>query len=157
MAKTKFAKPSEAVLAAKKRRAWTDVRRGARFEWFLEKVVDKVKMTMEERVRLATHYIKDKVVENLKTPVVKGKGPRGGRVITGRSKSGEFPHAETTQLMKSIFDEYRVSSSGFEGFVGTPLDYGIILEVRMNRRFLSRTLFEHSLIVKRMLSGPIRK
>lgn len=126
-------------------------------EWFIREVSSKVAVTMRQRVGLATQYLKNKVVRNISTPVVKGTGPRGGRVVMGRSVAGEFPHAETTQLMKTIFGEVRETSPGvFDGFVGTPLDYGLILETQMDRSFLVRTLREEQGTIKRILTGPIR-
>jgi len=114
-------------------------------------------MTMKQRVKLATHLLQDKVVRNISRPVTKTTGPRGGRRITDRSKAGEFPKADTTQLMKSIFSEVRETGPGyFDGFVGTTLDYGAILEVRMNRSFLVKTLNEELGKVRRILSGPMK-
>jgi len=130
--------------------------RQTRIEWFIKEVSEKVAITMQERVLLATHLLMDRVVRNISTPVVKGIGPRGGRVVTGRSVAGEFPHAETTQLLKTIFEEVREETPGvYEGYVGTPLEYGLILETRMNRSFLVRTLYESANDIRAILSGPI--
>ena len=153
-ATTPIANP--AVEAGRARRAEAQAERDVRIEWFIQEVCGKVAIAMRERVKIATHLLKDRVVQNISTPVVKGVGPRGGRVITGRSKEGEFPHAETTQLMKTIFEEVRETEPGmYDGFVGTPLDYGLILETRMNRSFLVRTLNETREDITRILSGPV--
>jgi hypothetical protein len=127
-----------------------------RWQWFIKEVSDKISLTMLERTRIATNFVMSKVIRNISTAVTKGTGPRGGRVVTNRSKSGEFPHAETTQLMKTIFSDVREFGDGScEGYVGTPLPYGLILEVRMGRSFLVRTLNEERAEIVRILTGPI--
>lgn len=147
---------SRSVEAGRQRRVAKAGERQARVEWFIKEVSDKVKISMRKRVTLATQLLKDRVVRNISTPVVKSIGPRGGRVVTGRSKPGEFPRAETTQLMRTIFEEVREVSPGIiDGYIGTPLDYGLILETRMNRSFLVRSLNESLDDIRRILSGPI--
>lgn len=151
----KFKAPSAAVLAGRGRRASTADRRNVRIEWFIKNVTSKVNLTMKVRVKLATEFVKDKVVRNISRPVTKGKGGR----VTDRSKTGEFPKADTTQLMKTIFAHRSQRRKGdYEGFVGTPLDYGLILETnaKLDRSFLKRTLEENRTLVIRMLSGPIK-
>jgi len=151
-----YQKPSGAVEAGRQRRVGKAAEREVRIEWFIENVCKTVAMNMRQRVSLATHLLKDRVVRNISTPVMKGIGPRGGRVVTGRSVAGEFPHAETTQLLKTIFEEVQETSPGvYDGFVGTPLVYGLILETRMNRSFLVRTLYESMDNIRTILSGPI--
>jgi len=148
-----YQKPSGAVEAGRQRRV---EKAEARIEWFIENVQKIVAMDVERKVKYVTHLLKDRVVRNISTPVMKGIGPRGGRVVTGRSTAGEFPHAETTQLLKGIFEEVQETSPGvYDGFVGTPLVYGLILETRMNRSFLVRTLYESMDDIRTILSGPI--
>lgn len=146
--------PSAAVLAARGRRAGAAAARGARIEWFLDEVSDTVKMTLSQRVTLATSMLHDKIVRNISRPVTKHSTGR----VTDRSKPGEFPKADTTQLMKSLFHEVRQEPSGPVGYVGTPLDYGLILEVseRLNRSYLVRTLNEEMATIKRVLTGPLK-
>jgi hypothetical protein len=132
------------------------VNRQTRTEWFIKEVSDKIEMTLLQRVRLATEFLKNKVVLNISIPVERGIG-RGGRVVvTKRSKAGEFPRAETTQLMKTIFRDTRSGRGWAEGYCGTPIDYGVRLELKMNRSFLVRTLREEIGTVRRILLGPIR-
>jgi len=57
--------------------------------------------------------------------------------------------------MKTIFSDVRFEDGGWTGYVGTPLDYGVILELRMNRSFLVRTLREKTPDLTRILTGPI--
>ncbi len=58
--------------------------------------------------------------------------------------------------MKTIFSSYLNPSPGvYDGAVGTPLDYGVILELVMDRSFMIRTLNEERDIITRILTGPI--
>lgn len=149
--------PSKAVLAARQRRVGAGAANDVRFQWFLREVNDKVTLTMKERVRIATEHLKSKIVSNISRPVTKGKGSRGGRQVTNRSVPGEFPRADTTLLMKTIFSDVIDMGNGIaDGFVGTPLSYGFILETRLNRSFLVRTLYEEQEIIKRILTGPLK-
>ena len=146
---------SAAVSAARQRRASTASGTASRTEWFIDKVSNTIRLTMEQRVALATDYVFNKTVKNIRTPVIKVTTKRGTRV-TGRSKAGEYPRADTTQLMKTLFKHVINVRGSSSGYVGTPLDYGVILELRMNRSYLVRTLNESMGQVKRILTGPIK-
>lgn len=141
--------------------------------WFIEQVSSTVQLTCKQRVRLATEFVKNKVIRNISRPVkktvVKGKQGRNSQgqftarqsrtVVSDRSKPGEFPRADTTQLLKTIFSAYEEPGKGnFAGFVGTPLDYGLRLEVveQLDRSYLVRTLNEERANVMAILSGPIK-
>jgi hypothetical protein len=151
-----FRPPSPAVLAAHARRAAVADQTKARFEWYINEVVAKVGMTMEARVRIATEILRSKVVENISKPVTKGTGPRGGQVVKRRSKPGQFPRADTTLLMHTIFSGTRQHISGiWEGYVATPLDYGAILEIAMDRSYLVRTMKQMQPVLTKVLTGPI--
>lgn len=153
---TRFPSANEAVRAARGRRAGEAAADEVRIRWFIDEVCSKVAMGMRQRVGIAAHMLKDRVVRNISIPVVKGTGPRGGRVVTGRSVAGEYPRADTKQLMKTVFEDVRETSPGvFDGFVGTPLSYGLILETQMNRSFLVRSLYEVAGNIKSILSGPM--
>jgi hypothetical protein len=129
-----------------------------RWRWFTKEVSDRLSMTMRDRVRVATEYLKSKVVTNISRPVTKRKGPRSKRiVVSDRSRPGEFPKADTARLMRDIFGDVRETSPGvWDGFVGTTLDYGLILETRLERSFLVRTLNEERESIARVLSGPLK-
>jgi hypothetical protein len=137
---------SRAVQDALARRRRDSARAQSRDKWFIQQVREAANLTLGQRVVLATEYLKNKVIRNLSVPVGRG---RGGRV-TERSQPGEFPRADTTLLMKTIFTDYAGSPSEgadtewVEGYVGTPLDYGLILETEMDRSFLQRTLYEEA-------------
>ncbi len=127
-----------------------------RFEWFIKEVINKIDLTLRQRMSLAVQLLESKVVANIGRPVTKSKGPRGGTVVTNRSKRGEFPKLDTSELQKSIFKDVRKVAGGVEGYVGTNLDYGLILEVRMNRSFLVRTFNEERGKVKQILGRRIK-
>ena len=148
--------PSAVIMDARARRGPTAAG-GVRWQWFTPDVLNRVNLTMYERVRVATEMLKSKIVTNLSTAVTVGSGPRGGRVVTGRSVSGEYPHAETSTLMRGIFLDIRKNRNGVvDGFIGTPHSYGLILETKMNRSFLVRTLLEERSRLGLILAAPMR-
>lgn len=146
--------PSAIVMAARGRRPAREAAR-IRWEWRIKEVSDSIALTMKQRVGLATAFVMNRVVNNINRPVTKGKGPRGGRVVTDRSVAGEFPKADTEHLRDTIFMDSRKVAGGWEGYIGTPLNYGLILELRMKRSFLVRTLNEQRGTIQRLLTGPI--
>lgn len=150
-------KPNKAVLAARARRKNAGAQNAENIEWFIEEVSNKIAMTLEQRMRIAVEYLRTKVVKNISRPVTIKIGPKGGKIVTDRSKPGEFPKAETTMLMKTVFQDVKTHQDGsVSGYVGTPLDYGLTLETEMDRSFLIRTLNEERGTVTRLLTGPIK-
>ena len=148
---------SKAVEAARQRREALSLEKDVKFRWFLDEVASRIRLTAKQRVKLATEFLRNKVVLNISRPVVKAQGKRSRRVqVVQRSRPGEFPRADTTTLMKSIFGEVRNESVGPMGYVGTPLDYGLCLEVSLDRSFLVRTLLENVDTISRILNGPLR-
>jgi len=104
-------------------------------------VLHNINVGMERRLKLVGQLLRDKVVINISIPVVKQKSSITGRIIvTERSKPGEFPRADTTNLMKHIYSEYHEETMSVH--VGTNVDYGLWLETLMNRGFLRRSLLE---------------
>lgn len=166
------ARTSRAVEAARARRTARAAADVVRVRWFIDEVCQQVRIPLKARVKLATTYLMNKVVLNLSTPVRKivtysmhskvvgGKAKLVSRVRVdpaSRSRPGEFPRADTTQLMRTIFTDYQEPETGaFAGFVGTPLDYGLVLEIRKQRSFLVRTLNEERPNIMKILTGPIR-
>jgi len=144
--------------AARQRRVGAAAERLVRIEWRIKEVSQTVSIAMRERVKLATDFVKNRVVMNISRPVTKTKGKKSGRiVVSNRSKKGEFPKADTVQLLRSIFGVVKQSSRGvYDGYIGTPLHYGLILETKMDRSFLKRTLLEERSKVIKILSGPIK-
>jgi len=150
--------PSAAVQAAINRRGAVAGARNVRIEWFIKNVSDKIEMTMKERLRIAADLVHSATVRNISTPVTIGQTKSGKRVVTGRSKPGEFPRAETGNLMRTLFYGVHKAADGeWEGYVATPLVYGAILELsqRLDRTYMKRTLEEKKDLVKRVLTGPI--
>jgi len=148
--------PSAAVLAARSRATGAAGARDVRIESFVKKVEAKVSLTLKQRMQLATEHLWSTTVRNISKAVGKSSGPRSGRVVvTERSRPGEFPRADTTQLMKTLFREVRSLNKGVvEGVVGTPTNYGLILETSMNRSFLVRSLNEQRGRITRMITTP---
>jgi len=150
-----FREPAAAVIAARARRGSRRGGENVRIEWFIRQFQRRLDLTMTQRVRVAVRFVETRVVKNISKAVTKGVGPRGGRVVRDRSHGGEFPRAETTQLLKSIFSGVNVTGNLIRGFIGVPLDYGVILETRMDRSFLERTLREERSRVRRLLTRRI--
>jgi hypothetical protein len=144
---------SRATDAAKARRASRALDEKVRVEMYIDKVRKSLNITLRRRVQLATEYLKNNVIKNISTPVVRSKGPRGG-IVVERSKPGQFPRADTTQLMKTIFSDYGTENGQPVGYVGTPLDYGLILETVMDRSFLEKTLNRERQAITDILTMP---
>lgn len=146
------------VEEARQRRVAGEAARQVRIDWFIREVSDKISMVLKSRIGLACELLKSQVVRNISTAVVKATSLRTRRiVVVERSKPGEYPRADTTQLMKTIFSDRREVSPGvWEGYVGTTLNYGLILETKMDRSFLVRTLNEQAHRVRAILTGPIK-
>jgi hypothetical protein len=125
------------------------------FESFVDDVSKRIDLTIRQRVTIAVNYLQGKIVKNISVPVTKvviGKRVR----VTERSKPGEFPRADTTQLMKTVFCGVTEDGPGaIMGYVGTPLSYGLELETTKDRRFLTRTLDEERETVVKILTGPV--
>ena len=149
----------QAIEAGRQRRVARASQKEAQIEWFIDEVSDVINKTMKQRVRLATELVRSKVVINISRPVTKITS-QSGRVIRviNRSVKGEFPKAETTQLMKTIFGDVVDMGNGItDGYIGTPLDYGFRLETSraLDRSFLKRTFYEERSKVIKILTGPI--
>ena len=145
-------------MAARARRGQSGQRADVRLQWFINDVLNKVNLPLKQRTMLATEVLRRTVVQNISRPVTKAKSRRTGRiVVSDRSKPGEFPKADTTLLMKTIFGETRNVSEGvYDGYVGTPIDYGLRLELHMDRSFLRRTFNDMLPTITRILAGPIK-
>lgn len=145
-------------MAARARRGQSGQRADVRLQWFINDVLNKVNLPLKQRTMLATEVLRRTVVQNISRPVTKAKSKRTGRiVVSDRSKPGEFPKADTTLLMKTIFGETRNVSEGvYDGYVGTPIDYGLRLELHMDRSFLRRTFNDMLPTITRILTGPIK-
>jgi hypothetical protein len=138
-------------------RARRMLRFNVRIVKYTNKVLVSTQKTLKARLMVVGQLLRDRTVINISHPVMKekrivnerdpetGKVTRKVRTVTvdgppSRSRPGEYPHADTTRLMKDIFYEWREEQAAVR--VGTTLDYGLFLETRMNRSFLVRTLNE---------------
>lgn len=142
---------SPSVAAARQRRSSAAATDNVRIQWFIKQVEQAINLPIQKRVKIATELIRDQVVKNISIPVKR----LPGSVV--RSKPGEYPRADTTLLMKTIFGETNSPRRGvYMGFVGTPIDYGLKLEIKMNRSFLLRTFNLHKSNIIKLLTGPIK-
>lgn len=163
----------EAIEKARQRRLDRAAEQSAKTEWFIDQVSNKVTLTVKARIKLATELVRNKTVVNISRPVTKEVVTRFTKVqgangktrkkkvkrvrVSDRSKPGEYPKADTTQLMKTIFGTVVETSPGiWDGYVGTPIDYGVILELKMDRSFLVRTLREELSKVMKIITGPMK-
>lgn len=131
-------------------------------QWFIDEAIQAVNLTARQRVVLATEWLRNKTVLNISIPVVKEVVPRKGggtqTVVTERSKPGEFPRADTTLLRKSIFGQVVEPEKGIiDGYVGTPVDYGVRLELQIDRSFLLRTFAEEKPTLLKILTSESTK
>lgn len=151
-----MAKYSPAVERARTRSIARAGRDLVRIESFVEQVANRLDLGVHKRLTTAVAFLKTKTVKNISQPVTKTVSPQGNIVVTDRSKPGEFPKADTTLLMTTIMSGVKRDGSAWLGFVGTPVDYGVILELRMQRPFLVRTLTEEAGTISRIMRRPIR-
>jgi len=156
-----------AVALAQNRRQQHASRRATQWQWFIDEFLAHTTLTVEKRMQLAVAFLRDETVRNISRPVTKTyvrtlvkdstgvRRPKQRTIVTNRSKPGEFPKADTTQLMKTLFSDVLVRKGIVTGFVGTPLYYGVILELRLRRKFLSRTLLENRDKISKFFVGAI--
>jgi hypothetical protein len=144
-----------AIEDARQRRSPAGASRDVRIEWMIEKLEKGLEVPMRDRVRIACEHVRSTIVRNISIPVTKVV-VNGKTRVTERSQPGEFPRADTTQLMKNIFTDLVERGRGsVSGYVGMPLDYGLFLETKMDRSFLARTLYEELDTVQRILGEPV--
>ena len=131
-------------------RAYTNraARVGMRIQWFDQQVQRGIRITMSGRLDMTAQLLRDKIVANIALPIDKNSA---GTVVQ-RSVRGEFPRAETGLLMRTTFWDKR---GEMRRIIGTPLDYGLWLEVALDRSFLRRTLNEERAVIERLLSRRI--
>lgn len=149
-----MATPIEALGAYRQRGA----RVSGRIQWFDQQVTNGLRLSMSKRLDLTAQLLRDKIVANISLPVERGSVGRGegGRFtrapITQRSVRGQFPRTETGRLMKDIFWD---KPEQLRRIIGTSLDYGLWLEVSLDRSFLRRTLNEERNFVAKMLTRRV--
>lgn len=150
---------SKAVLAARARRLANAGKNKEKLDIFVKDIQTKINLPIEQRVKVATEYLRSTVAKNISKSVGRGVDGNGHSVVIERSKKGEYPRADTTQLLKTLFGEVIEDPPGtFTGYVGTPLDYGFILEtsLTLDRRFLLRAFLEELVPIMAILTGPLK-
>jgi hypothetical protein len=147
------------INAARTRRVRAALNRDIKIQWFIREVSNKIELTMRRRVRVATELVTSRIIQNISRPVTVSTGPRGGRVVTNRSKPGEFPKSDKGDLLKSIFNVVVTPRRGMvEGRIGSEVIHGGILErsAKLDRNYAARTLNETRALVLQILTGPIK-
>lgn len=119
-----------------------------RMKWFGAKLQKDVKQEMLRRLAQVGEIVASEVRKNI------SESTRSG----GPSIAGEFPHADTGFLRKSIVSE--VLPDRMTVRVGTPVIYGKYLEEGTEnmeaRPFLIRTAREMQPRIKSILSRPMK-
>lgn len=134
-----------------------------RVQSFVDRVNKDLSIGVAARVRLAGQLLRDKVVLNISRPVTKlpnQKRSDGSKYTwvdpASRSRPGEFPKAETSALRtRGTFYKFVRGSAQNKrprALVGTTFGYGVILETRMNRSFLRRTLREERDLLTKIIT-----
>jgi len=138
----------------------------AKIRWFSDRFERGLRLTMSQRLAVAGQLLRDQIAINLSHPVTvfyrkrihdtsrfPGGGKKGSQYRyvdpASRSKPGEYPHADYSRLMKDIFSDM---TGPLNCIVGTSLKYGVELELKMNRSFLRRTLWEMQPILADILT-----
>ena len=128
-------------------------RTGYRIQWFDEQVRKGISNEMRGRMDVLSQLLRDKIVANISLPVERDSN---GNVIV-RSIPGEFPRAEEVRLMRDIFWQRSDKGDKILRQLGTALNYGLFLEVLMDRSFLRRTLEEEFSFVKSIMTRPVKQ
>ncbi len=124
------------------------VARNFKVDWHGKVVEKSLNLNIDKRLSLVGLGLQEQTQANLSVPVTKNQA---GEVIV-RSRPGEFPRLETALLRNSIFFDRPDTA---EVRVGTTVLYGLILEVRMDRSFLVRTLNENLKGIEAVLTAPM--
>lgn len=116
----------------------------AGFRWFGKQVSAEIDRKLHRRLSAVGEMLASAVRENI-SESTRSSGP---------SAPGEYPHADTGHLRKSITHEVD-DEDRQEVRVGTNVIYGKFLEVDMDREMLQATLEDRWSIIKRMLTKPL--
>lgn len=99
-------------------------------KWYGNSQLKALEQALDIRLLAAGEYARSKIVRNIST----------GTASHGPSKKGEYPHADTGTLRKSIVVQQVVKG---EVRVGTSVKYAAYLEFG-GRSFLRRTIIEEA-------------
>lgn len=136
-------------------------------QWNTVKTVTDVMQKVRLPVTKAIDHLREKIRENISIdvglgdPIVLekdrlGRARKTQRVVTERSKPGEFPRRDTGKLWRGIEGEVvEQSGNNFVGYVGVhgSVDYAYKLEYYMNRSFIRRTLEDEMPEIQRILGS----
>lgn len=114
-----------------------------RMQTYVDQVFQNTKLSVAQKLKMVGQAVRDRTVYNLSLPVRKYKSKRTGRTVvdpSSRSKRGEYPRADSTRLLKDVFWDFNQNQLVVR--VGVTLEYGLILEVKLGRSFLRRSLNE---------------
>lgn len=120
----------------------------AKVVWHGASLTKKLQKHNKNNIRKATAFLEAQVKREV------GKG----RTRTmGPSKPGDPPHVDTGTLRKTIFR--KISLGGLSGIVGTPLKYGLFLELGTSRMaprpYLRATLDMNKSVITGILTTPM--
>lgn len=124
---------------------------GARIVWQPEKLVQRVRQTMEQRLREIGPEVQAQVQRNLSVPTA----------MAGPSDPGEYPHGVTFNLRESVYWKIVSDRKRLAMFVGASaksadgFDYATYHEYVSGRSYLRRTLAEMWPTLQRQLAAPI--
>lgn len=140
--------------------------------WNHQSLLAEIEMGINKRMMLAGEHLANAHKKNLSKPVRKltktrrrttSRGAAGSTYTyadpASRSRPGEYPRADSTNLMKNIFWDV-VEMPGLQQLkVGTPTKYGAELELNAGRLGLRATLLAElpvlrSIFVMRGMESP---
>ena len=124
-----------------------------RVEWHGKDFEAHITRELSRRVKRAVAHVQTKTQKNISRPFRTGgsqtryQPKRAGTA----SVAGEFPRADLGRLRQNVFMQM---TGKLTGMVGTPLEYGLILETKLDRSFLERTLNEELGTIKKIITTP---
>ena len=138
--------------------------KGVTVVWNSKIAERQVLIGLVKRMKLLGNHLENAHVIKLSTPVVKkrkkrrrstSRGSKGSTYTyadpSSRSKPGQYPKSETTNLRKSIFSEVEVEPLGVQLKIGTSVKYGERLETKMDRKGLRSTMIGEAPAIRSLL------
>jgi hypothetical protein len=124
-----------------------------RTKFYVKEVVSEFESHNRQNVKDATTFLTEQIKRNLTRVWHRGENP---------SKEGEFPHAITGNLAKSIRGRTvkggkRKKGITWTGYVSVGEEYGLILELYRNRSFMVRTMEESKQALLKYLTRKKRR
>ena len=123
--------------------------------WFVNPVLRQLDKYLTRRVAMATQLVERQVKKNISIPVGRAVGKNGRLVVIQRSLRGQYPRLESGRLHDSITSQITNRNGEINGHVMTPVDYGEILENKLDRSFLLRTVLQQQSAIRRILVRPM--